>query len=116
MIRRDCELQRYIVIVAMEKAVTVTPPYTEKTLRRADDAFECSINAYMYQFKCGWGGGESLHFETSADMDECYLGGHADIRMKNAELTSYLLLRLGIRMTLKHVGSCISAGKIAIPV
>ena len=48
MIRGDCELQRYNVIVTFENAITVVPPYTERTWRRADAAFECSRNAYMY--------------------------------------------------------------------
>ena len=53
MIQRDCELQRYNVMVTIEKAVTIAPPYTERTRRRAEAALECSRNADMYQFKCG---------------------------------------------------------------
>ena len=40
-------------IVTIEKAVTVAPPYTERTRRRADATFECSRYAYMYHFKYG---------------------------------------------------------------
>ena len=64
--------RRHCAIVKIEKAVTVEPPYAGRTRRHADAAFECSRNVHMYQFL-------SAHFKTSAETDEHYRGGHANI-------------------------------------